>query len=384
MGTDNLWNGIESLRPLQAVLVEWALEIGADYEAGRAFLQPTLEQAKDYPCTARFRCPCQHHHITMHSPERIVATCECGCRPITLEPKDVIVFALDVPKLGEAIRQAFRFDAAVVGAVNGGSRTHRVGNWGAAQSPVFLMFAPDEAVFLKELAALFGVMPDPFILLTPTGANYTAAVEAVLRRHGCAHVPLARHLALEEAGRFTVTQPIDGILAEFERQRAERMEKGAMLTGIHRAITAVGETFQEMRTAKERLEQMQAEGLLRFVSTVDPRAFRLFCQVMRDGTIAKASRSLEMADSTLRVEMDGWSRRGNAYATMLDLVRWRKKVKGAVTVPLNDAIVHENARAADFEALLAEVFDDLLSMTENNWPDICDDLKERLRPHVRR
>lgn len=49
---------------------------------------------------------------------------------------------------------------------------------------------------------------------------------------------------------------------------------------------------------------------------------------------------------------------------MLDLVRWRKAVGRQETVPLNDKVLLERASSADYPALLSDVLDGLLSMTE--------------------
>jgi hypothetical protein len=106
------------------------------------------------------------------------------------------------------------------------------------------------------------------------------------------------------------------------------------------------------------------------------------CSVLANGDVAKASRALNLSDSTLWSNMADWEKRGPAYKVLLELVRWRKAIGRKGTVPLNDSITRGTAAKADFEGLLADVLDGLLSMTDSNWHELCEDLTERLRPYV--
>ena len=82
----------------------------------------------------------------------------------------------------------------------------------------------------------------------------------------------------------------------------------------------------------------------------------------------------------LRKLLRQWQTRGPAYQAMLDLDRWRKKIGRKETIPLNEAIRHEKADTTDYPVLLSDVLDGLLSMTETNWQDLCEELAEMLRP----
>jgi hypothetical protein len=98
--------------------------------------------------------------------------------------------------------------------------------------------------------------------------------------------------------------------------------------------------------------------------------------------VAKASRALNLSDWTLRSKMADWEKRGAAYKVLLELVWWRKAIGRKGTVPLNESITRGTAAKADFEGLLADVLYGLLSMTESNWHELCEELAEVLRPHV--
>jgi len=153
---------------------------------------------------------------------------------------------------------------------------------------------------------------------------------------------------------------------------------------IHREIVLVRNEHQALRTAKARLEQMQAEKLFAFTDKIDAQSFRILCAVLAQGDVAKASRSLNMKDATLRSRMKSWAERGPAYQVLTELVRWRKAMGAKGTVPLNEAIVKETAVTADFAGLLSDVLDELLTMNEENWGEKAEALAELLRPHVAR
>ena len=81
----------------------------------------------------------------------------------------------------------------------------------------------------------------------------------------------------------------------------------------------------------------------------------------------------------MRYHLRQWKERGGAYSVMLDLVRWRKKVGRKETLPLNEAILHEKAETTDYPGLLSDVLDGLLSMTADNWQELCEELAELVR-----
>jgi hypothetical protein len=139
-----------------------------------------------------------------------------------------------------------------------------------------------------------------------------------------------------------------------------------MLAGIREEIAAVRSEFVELRTSKERLERMLAEGLFGFTQKVDARSFKVLCTILAEGDVAKASRALEVPDASLRTFLRRWRKMGREYLAMLDLVRWRKAVGRREVVALNENVLLERAPPVDYPGLLADVLDGLLSMTEEN------------------
>ena len=153
-----------------------------------------------------------------------------------------------------------------------------------------------------------------------------------------------------------------------------------VLREIREEIAGVRGAFVELRTSKERLEGMLGDGLFGFTRKVDAESFKVLCAVLAEGDVAKASRALEMPDASVRTLMRGWRRMGREYQAMLDLVRWRKSVGRRERVALNENVLLEKASSVDYPGLLADVLEGLLSMTEENWQERCEELAELLRP----
>jgi hypothetical protein len=105
---------------------------------------------------------------------------------------------------------------------------------------------------------------------------------------------------------------------------------------------------------------------------------------LANGDVAKASRALNMSDSTLRSRMADWETRGPAYKVLVELVRWRKEMGRKGTVPLNEAITKGTMANADLAGLLSDVLDEVLEMNEETWEEKANLLAGLLRPHVAR
>ena len=151
---------------------------------------------------------------------------------------------------------------------------------------------------------------------------------------------------------------------------------GVVAEGLHGLQQENG----QLRNAKARLEQIVAEGLLKFLGRVDAQSLRVVYAVLAKGDIAKAARELKMKDSTLREFVAKWEGKGKDYAVLADLVRWRKDTKFTGTVPFNETVFASEPSNVDYEALIADVLDGLLVMTEGNWEDKREELAELLRP----
>jgi hypothetical protein len=219
------------------------------------------------------------------------------------------------------------------------------------------------------------------LVLTANGTTWDKDAEAVARPHGAGQVALSSVL-VPDGKEFRTVSSIDAMLEEFRRRVALLRRPGATLVSIHREIAAVRQDYSALKTAKQRLEKMLAEGMFAFTQKVDAKSFQAFCTILAEGDVSKAARTLGMGDSTLRDLLREWKGRGGAYERMLDVVRWRKRVGRTETVPLNDEVILGKARATDYPALLSELLDGLLSMTESNWEDLSKELAGMLKVEI--
>jgi hypothetical protein len=234
---------------------------------------------------------------------------------------------------------------------------------------------------MRELIKLQGLREGPFLVLTATGSTWGDEAEAIARPHGGGHVSLSSVL-VPEGRRFRVGGVLQPMLAEYAKRVASLRRSGETLVSIHREIAAVRLDYSALKTAKQRLEKMLSEGMFAFTQRVDAKSFQAFCTILAEGDVSKAARRLGMGDSTLRDLLRDWTGRGGAYERMLDVVRWRKQVGRTETVPLNDEVFLGKARPSGYPALLSEVLDGLLSMTEKNWEELSNELAEILRIEI--
>ena len=386
MKTTGLWRTLDRFAVPATVLAEWRMVVDGDFADAEPFLRVTQELAEGYPCTHPSRCGCQHE-VVVHAPDRIVAACRCDereCPSIPLEAADLLIHGLNFKKLCGALARAFRFEPASGNdePFATAPRAWPVGVFARTHSPVYLCAGPTDETLLVNIEGLIAAQREPFILLVPTELHRSAAAQSLLQRQRCAFIPLARLLSFTGKGQFTAADSIQPVLDRFAAGLADAATIKPVLEGIHRAIATGHEERRELREAKERLTQMQGENLFKFVQKIDDRSFRVVCAVLVHGDVAKAARSLDMSDSTLREFIGTWKKRGGAHLGLLEILQWRKRKRIAGTVPFNEALLYKKDEDSNREAVLKEVLDGLLSMTEGNWPDICAELETLLREQL--
>lgn len=400
MKRTGIWTCLERFLSPATVLVEWRTVLGLDFDNAKSFLRATPEQADEYPCTNRPPCDCAHE-IIPHGPDRIVAACRCDpgdCKTIRLQPRDVVIHALDARKFCRAIRRAFKFDtppderAILYGAPN----AWPVGTYGALHSPVYLVIRPTEPEFLKEIEGLITGQADPFILLAPTQRHRTPTVQAVLQRHHSVFIPLSRTLAFDGPGRFKANNPIYPILDRFTAALTAGNGLVKTVEKFGRDLDAVAKGNYELRKENDELRQLQADGYLRFALRVDGEDFRAFAVIMVLGTRKAAADFLGVPHRSFYDRVEKWPSRGKEYQKMTRAVEWRKSVGRRRIVPLGDAMQSgdggdtpanpETMKATldrlrdnqvdtrDYPALLGDILAALEALDAENWPAVRKEL----------
>jgi hypothetical protein len=379
----DFWAALEGMSSGVALMVDWHWIFGSAVDVVRPFLELTGEKAEDFPCPADPPCECRHA-IMETSRGELVADCCCDhnhCGRYQIEPEDLLFHGLRLDRFGEAIRVVLGFDGPSA-APYVSAALREVATYTAVAVPVYLSLGNAQEL-LRELTRLLGLREGPFLVVTPTGGSWSPEVEALARPHGGGHISLSSVLRVDAPNRFVCTGAIGSMLAEFTKRLASLRNTGATLVSIHREIARVGKDVVELRSAKQRLEKMLADGMFAFTRKVDAASFKVLCTILAEGDVSKASRTLGEPEDTVRAVVRRWAGKGKEYNAMLELVRWRKKVGRREKVPLNDALLHNRAETVDYPGLLSDVLDGLLSMTEENWAERCEELAELLRPLVR-
>jgi hypothetical protein len=378
----DLWAGLDGMSSGVALKVDWVFIFGSAVDVVLPFLEVTGERAESFPCPAVTPCGCRHT-ISQTTRGELIAACGCdwNCGTYEIEPADVLFHGLNVERFGDAVRRPLGFGAPGAAAyASAGLR--EVGTYAAAAAPVYFSMEGKDGL-MRELTRLLGLREGPFLVLTPTGSSWSPEVEALARPHAGGHISLSSVLSASQGG-FTRNGTVEPMLAEFARRVASLRDAGGTLRSIHREIAAVRGDFVELRSAKQKLEKMLADGLFAFTRRVDAESFKVLCCVLAEGDVAKACRTLGMADTSVRTIIRRWRSMGKEYRAMEDLVRWRKAVGRKETVVLNDQVLLGQAKNSDYPELVADVLEKVTEMTGDNWQEKADELEEMLRAVVQR
>ena len=381
-----LWKNLERFASPATVLAEWRMVLGDEFADAEPFLRVTQEQAEGYPCTRSPACECRHE-VVFHSPQNIVAACRCEpseCQSIRLEPRDLLIYAMDMSRLCAAVARALKFDGASVnsGISHGAPNTWRVGTNSRTLSPVCLAVCQTEERLLANIEALINAQKEPFILLAPSQRHKSATVMSVLQRQGCVFLPLSQCLTFSGAGNFRVKNSIQPVLDRFAAGLAEGSGLAGTVEKIGRSLEAIANNQIQLQSSKARLEQMRGQGLFGFVTKIDRDSLNLFFAILAHGDPAKASRALGMKDSTLRSKIDGWRSKGKAYRPLIEFLRWRKSIKGRAGMEFAKRQASGGERDTDWGALMQDVLAELEEFNSDNWAEKCEQLSEILRSLV--
>ncbi len=375
------WRSLEKFAD-GAVMAEWVRELGHDVERARPFLVLANGLAETHPCINAFGCG-YPHRVEQRQPGQWLAFCETdeSCPPFTVLNKDLLVFTADTAKLCGSVARALGFETNASRQI-GGVRALPIGTYGPTRANVYLMFPADGSRMAREVERLFGVQPDPFLLLTPTGLHCSAEVESALRRQLCMHIPMSAALILGDGGSLAPSRSAESLLKEFLRRQAEGRALVKTVERIDRNMEVVVKQKVDLSAAKARLQQMHGEGIFAFARHIDREAREQFLAVMACGDVAKAARDLSLKDSTLRSKLAKWPNRGKAYAALAEIIRWRKSIKGQAGMEFAKRVASGAERDVDFPALIRDVVAELEELDPENWEERCGSLADTLRKAV--
>ncbi len=400
-----LWNSLEVLRSPAAVMAEWRYLLGDDFDAASTYLAPTDRQAASYPCTNMPACDCRHN-VVVHSPHHIVATCQCevgGCPPICLKSADLIVFKMDLRRLGDAIRFAFGFEPATSPLNYRAPCSCRIGTYGPLHSPVIFLSPDDEPHFLREIEGLFEAHSQPFLLVTPTRGLYTPAIESAIHRQGCALLPCSVSLAIEADGSLRQTASIEPLLTDFIKRHTAPDTMSKTIESFGRNLEAVATEKRDLRRQNAELQALLDNGFLKFVTRVDATDFQALAAILLTGNRHSAAQALNIPTRTFYDKIAEWPSRGPEYRRMYRLVEWRKKHGRKITVRLEGSLLdagksdepenpqtiaaildtmRDKSASGGKDALLKDIFEAIANQNPENWQDIQKEVLSILREEI--
>lgn len=375
------WRALEKFAN-GAVMAEWSRELGDDAGCVRPYLALANELAETHPCINAFGCG-YPHRVEERQPGQWLAYCETedSCPPFTLTNQDLFVFAVDTAKLCSSIARALGFEACASRQV-GGVRVVPVGTHGPARSCAYLMFPPDSLRMARDVERLFGVQPDPFLVLTPTGLHCSVEVESALRRQQCIHMPMSAALVLGNDGSLAASSAADSLLKEFQRRQAEGRSIVKTVERIDRNMEAVAQGKIDLLRENSELKQLHGDGLLKFVTRVAADDFRCFAVIMALGNRKAAADFLSVPHRTFYDRVDKWPAMSRDHQRMFRMVEWRKKSSRKIKVSLPESMMSGDAGDnGESPETLAATLEELKNRaTDNrNYPDILRQVLEALQ-----
>jgi hypothetical protein len=210
--------------------------------------------------------------VICDSAEDVSAVCDCedeGCEKFIVRAEDLIVYALNIVVLAEAVRRAFAFDGCEA-AGYAELQSRLVGTWGVRRSPVFFYIPISGSGTLAEVDRVCAAVPDPFILMTPTSRFCTPMVLRALRRHGSVQLALAGMVALTAPGHLEIIPSqkpsVDLLLGEFAKRVPEGKALERAVARMEAKLDALAKRSLEERPETDGMTESvarQAFGLVR-------------------------------------------------------------------------------------------------------------------------
>jgi hypothetical protein len=200
----SIWSVIETA-PAAAAALGWRQWLGPEFGAAAAAgLRETQRRADRVPCP--HGCGCGHRVVPARrrdSPEgEFLGVCDCDepdCEDLRLRAEDVVVWELDLAKLGRAVARALGCDAKQ--REFGLRRTLQLGSLGSAPLPIVLTVQVDQEAFRSVTGELAARLPKGFILLAPTRRFCDAGATELLGRVNAGFFDLESNLSLLQSGR---------------------------------------------------------------------------------------------------------------------------------------------------------------------------------------
>jgi hypothetical protein len=231
----SVWSVIES-SPAAGAALGWHQWLGPDFGAAAAFcLRETTRQAERVPCPRA--CGCGHRVVPVRNGRapigdsqgkgRFIGVCDCeepDCEDLHLGPADLVVWEVDLAKLGRAVARAFSLyardgDCGVPGVVE-------VGALGGTGLSVLLTVQPDAARMHRVVAELVAQQKGRFVLLAPTGLFLNARARSLLASVGAGFFDLASQVDVMASGLLVAREKAGALSAALAPKKGKELGSG--------------------------------------------------------------------------------------------------------------------------------------------------------------
>ena len=208
-----------------------------------------------------------------------------------------------------------------------------------------------------------------------------------MHRHGSVIIPLADKVTVTASGRFEVTEPIDGILAEFARRLATTAGGTGALEEIHRELKAIAQNQSIISQERDELARLHAGGCMRFVARVEPADFHAFAAILINGNRNAAAAALGVPPRAFYNRVKRWATRGEAYRQLYSLYKQLKPAFKSIKLSLEQIQqfspdVLRQVASQDYPAILRQVLEALARQNPENWETVKREVLEVIREEV--
>ncbi|MDB6034902.1 MAG: hypothetical protein JWM16_5240 [Verrucomicrobiales bacterium] len=205
-----MWRSLEAVHGFSAVGTLWRLELGVEFEPLAAnFLRKRTTAASSFPCAVG--CGCMHLVV----PGGEVAVCQCEppcCNDITVSPKELVVWELDVVKLGRALSWAFGCEPLHLRLLI--PHTVQIGAFSSSATPLFLTTAQGRDEFQETITGLVADSKGPAFLVGWTMRYVDSRCKELLDRAKIQYLDLESYVKIESDGKLVASRPAQEV---FER-----------------------------------------------------------------------------------------------------------------------------------------------------------------------
>jgi len=213
---ERLWRKLEAVPGLSTSRIEWAALLGDELTLLGPFLRPTGAVAASYPCPNRAKPGCTHN-VVEHGPDDFVGVCPEGCPTVALRRSDILIYEVDLGRLGAATATALGAVPDDQGFADA-ALTHRVGTFSPTAGyrfPVYLTVQIEPEALLHALEKLASRHGEPFILVAPTHDPRSPTADALIETKRVCFLALAEGFQLGSDGRLCAAAPARDALARF-------------------------------------------------------------------------------------------------------------------------------------------------------------------------